>query len=151
MLYKNFYTLVLIAALAMLTFLSSCGNKEKEESTNQGLIPNVAVDLWLQPNTIDHLPAGSWRMEDNYGYRGIIIYRLDQATFMAYERTCPYDPTADNARVEVDPSTFTLIDSCCMSRYNIIDGMPIEGPSTSPLKQYFYEYDGNWLHVFNSP
>jgi Rieske Fe-S protein len=62
---------------------------------------------------------------------------------------CPYDPENECARVEVDPTTYTLIDSCCMSRFNLIDGMPVDGPSTRPLLQYLTEFDGNYLQVYN--
>lgn len=145
---KNNQIILFIAAIILFVFISSCGKNENQQQ-NQGLIPNVPVDIWLQPNTIDYMPAGTWRYENDQGYRGIIIYRLDQATFMAYERTCPFDPNEECARVDVDPSSFTLIDSCCMSRYNIIDGSPVSGPSPYALKQYFTEYDGNWLRVYN--
>ncbi|MCF8369870.1 MAG: hypothetical protein K9G76_12590 [Bacteroidales bacterium] len=151
MLYKNFFTLRFVVLGILTGMISSCGNNENDQPFNQGLIPNVAVDLWLQPNTIDFIPSGSWRYEDNYGYRGIVIYRLDPTNFLVYERTCPYDPTANCAQVEVNPSTFLFVDSCCMSQYNIVDGMPAGGPSTAPLKQYFADYDGTWLHVYNSP
>jgi len=136
-----------IIVLAFLILLLSCN--KKDENQIQSLIPNVPVNFYIQPNTIDFIPAGSWQSFDNEGYRGIFIYRLDQSTFIAYERTCPYDPDKECARVDIDPSTFTLIDSCCTSRFNLIDGMPIEGPSTLPLLQYFTEFDGNFLHVYN--
>jgi hypothetical protein len=127
--------------------LSSCG--KNNENPNQGLIPKVTVNFYIQPNTIDYIPPGSWKPFDEEGHRGILIYRLDQYTFMTYERTCPYDPQEECARVEVDPTTLTLIDSCCMSRFNILDGMPIEGPSERPLLQYFNDFDGNYLHIYS--
>lgn len=143
---KNILSFQLIVLLVMLV-VSSC----KKDNNNQGqnFIPNVPVNFYIQPNTIDFLPAGSWKEYANEGYRGVLIYRLDQLTFMAYEMACPYDPEKECARVEVDVTTFTLIDSCCMSRYNLIDGMPVGGPATMPLLQYFNEFDGNFLHVYN--
>lgn len=136
-----------IIVLVTLTLLISC-NKD-ENNKNQGLIPNVNVNFYIQPNTIDFIPAGSWKSYDNEGYRGVLIYRLDQNTFLAYEKTCPYDPDQACAHVEVDINTFTLLDSCCMSRFNLIDGTPVEGPATMPLLQYFTDFDGNYLHVYN--
>ncbi|GAB4321202.1 MAG: hypothetical protein Kow00127_13570 [Bacteroidales bacterium] len=123
----------------------------KNDDTPQGgLIPNVPVNFYLQPNTLDFIPAGSWQVYENEGYRGVLIYRIDQFNFMAYEMTCPYDPQKECARAVPDATTYTMIDSCCMSRFNILDGSPVSGPSPYPLKQYFTEFDGNLLHVFNS-
>ena len=136
-----------IIVLFILVSLISC-NKD-EEVRNQTPIPNVPVNFYIQPNTIDFIAAGMWSSYDEQGYRGVLIYRLDQYTFLAYEKTCPYDPEELCAKVEVDQATFTLLDSCCMSRYNIIDGAPVEGPASMPLLQYFTDFDGNYLHVYN--
>ena len=142
---KHFSSFVIMTAIFALMY--AC--KDDNNQNNNALIPNVAVNFYISPNTIDFIPAGGWKYYDNEGYRGILVYRIDQYNFMAYERTCPYDPQKDCAQVEVDPSSFTLIDSCCMSRFNIIDGSPVSGPSNYPLKYYFTEFDGNLLHIFN--
>jgi LPXTG-motif cell wall-anchored protein len=139
--------LISIIVIAGIVLLFSC--KKNNDDENQSFIPNVPVNFFIQPNTIDFIQAGSWKAYENEGYRGVLIYRLDQVNFIAYEMTCPYDPEKECAQVEVDPTTFTLIDSCCMSRYNLIDGMPAGGPSTRPLLQYFTEFDGNFLQVYN--
>lgn len=146
MIKKNRFHFNIIVFVAVLS-LFSC--KKDDNGENQNFIPNVPVNFYIQPNTIDFIPAGSWKAYETEGYRGVLIYRLDQLNFIAYEMTCPYDPEKACARVEVDPTTFTLIDSCCMSRYNLIDGMPVEGPATMPLLQYFTEFDGNYLQVYN--
>lgn len=136
-----------VVALGALLFFIACD--KNNENPNQPMIPNVPVNFYLQPNTIDYIVAGSGKSYDNEGNRGVYIYRLDQYNFLAYEKTCPYDPDKSCAVVQFDPTTFTLIDSCCMSRFNLVDGMPVEGPATLPLIQYMTEFDGNYLHVFN--
>lgn len=123
----------------------------KDKNNNYVDIPDVYVNFYLQPDGIDFLPPNSWKIYEYEGYRGILIYRIDQITFNAYEMTCPYDAAEECARVQVDASGILLIDSCCMSTYNILDGMPAGGPSTLPLKQYFTEYNGLQLHVYNTP
>lgn len=143
---KNKYFLFIIV-LSIGIFLLSCGKDETNQAYS--LIPNVPVNFYIQPNTIDYIVAGSGRSYDHEGYRGVYIYRLDQFNFMAYEKTCPYDPEHDSSIVHFDPTTFTMLDSVCMSRYNIIDGMPVGGPATIPLLQYMTEFDGNYLHIFN--
>ena len=123
----------------------------KDKNNNYVDIPDVYVNFYLQPDGIDFLPSNSWKIYEYEGYRGVLIYRIDQFTFNAYEMTCPYDAAQECARVQVDASGILLIDSCCMSTYNILDGMPVGGPSTLPLKQYFTEYNGIQLHVYNTP
>lgn len=139
----NFIVSIILIAILFV----SCN---KNEDPNQGLIPNVYVSFYLYPNTIDFIPIATWKYIENEGHRGIIIYRINDFTFNAYERTCPYDPQKDCARVEADLNSNIFIDSCCMSKFNIIDGSPIDGPSTLPLKQYFTEFTQGTLHIYNS-
>lgn len=142
---KNVFFSVGLASL--LIFLMSCG--KDNNNPNQPIIPNVPVNFYIQPNTIDFIAAGSWRSYDTEGYKGVFIYRLDQNNFIAYEKACPYDPDQECGVVDIDPNSFTLVDTCCLSRFNIVDGMPVDGPSTLPLLQYLTEFDGSYLHVYN--
>lgn len=143
---KKYYKIASIFGL--LLFSIACG--DKDNTNPHSLIPNVSVNFYLYPNTIDFIATGGFREYNNYGYRGIIIYRLDQSTFMAYERTCPFDANEETARVTVDLSTYSMVDSTCGSSYNLLDGMPNAGPSSSPLLQYGTYFDGNQLHIYNN-
>lgn len=144
---KNRILTAIVLALSFV-FLIAC----KDNNENPGSeIPNVYVNFFIQPDGIDFIPATQWKYYNDEGYRGIIIYRLDQFTFYAYERTCPYDADKDCASVEVDNTGVLMVDSCCMSYYTMLDGMPAGGPTSLPLKQYFTEFDGVTLHVYNTP
>jgi nitrite reductase/ring-hydroxylating ferredoxin subunit len=149
MICRKLYTILMIDLMIAFFLLTGCKKNENNPSTGQ--IPDVYVNFNRYPNTIDYIPTGGWLYVENQGYRGVIIYRLDQFTFFAYERTCPYDPQNECARVEVDQTGIILVDSCCMSKYNILDGMPMSGPSSYPLKQYITAFDGNELRVYNNP
>jgi Rieske Fe-S protein len=46
-------------------------------------------------------------------------------------------------------SGISAIDSCCNSRFSIIDGSVINGPATRPLYQYRTLFDGNALRIYN--
>lgn len=84
------------------------------------------------------------------GVRGIIVYHKTLHEFSAYERSCPYDPNTSAAIVEVDSSGLGLVDYNCGSRYNILDGSIVNGPTSYPLRQYYCEYDGvSAVHVHN--
>ena len=143
---KTIQNILIVFSLLLLVF--AC---KDEDDSQEGIIPNVYVNFFLQPDGIDFIPVGNWKYYDYEGYRGVLIYRIDQFNFNAFERTCPYDPEEEYAIVEVDLSGILLIDSCCMSQYSILDGMPAGGPSNLPLKQYFTDYDGTTLQVYNSP
>lgn len=141
------YTFIIL--LSIIAFLFSGCDKENNENE----IPLAYVNFFINPNSTFY-----WRLNSPGGWeyvvadepsRGIIIYRGLQDEFKAYERTCPYDPHEPCARVEVEPGDITLIDKCCNSRFLILDGSPVDGPSKRPLRQYRTTYDGNVLHVFN--
>jgi len=133
---------VLIAIILLLLVFPAC-NDEKQPQ-----IPYVYVNLQLYPNSMDYIPVGGYKYI-NAGYRGIVIYRMLPEQFSVFERCCPYDPEMTNARISVDPSGSTCIDSVCMSKFILFDGSPYEGPSPYSLMTYHYTYDGDVLMVFN--
>ena len=132
--------------LSLILIIQSC--KKNESHPN---IPNVYVNLYLDINSTQYIELNSvgGYVYLTGGYRGILVYRVSVEDFIAFERTCPYDPDKDCARIEMEPSGLTTVDSCCMSRYLILDGSVLRGPSTIPLKQYRTSFDGNILHIYN--
>lgn len=130
-----------------LVFLvGSCGKEDPYPD-----IPNVPVNFVINPNSTEYLELthiGGW-VTVTGGYRGIIIYRISLTEFMAYERTCPFDPDIAEARVEVDISGLTAYCPVCHSRYILLDGSTYDGPSHYPLKQYQTVYEGGLLYVYN--
>lgn len=120
----------------------------KKSQTN---IPHTPVDVYIDtklPSYISLNIIGGWIYASG-GYKGLIIYRRSQEAFNAYERACPYDPTADCSLVQVLKDNITAVDSCCGSQYIITDGNVIKGPSTFTLQQYQTSFDGTILHIFN--
>ncbi len=115
------------------------------------LIPNVYVNLYIDINSAlyNDLNSVGGYLYLTGGNRGILVYRNSIDEFKAFERTCPYDPDKDCARIEVDLSGLFAIDSCCFSKFLLLDGSVHNGPSTLPLKQYRTTFDGDFLHIFN--
>lgn len=148
---KSWWAIVLI----LLTLISFFCKK----NPNSPVLPDAYINIYLYPNSIDFIPeTGYIYYETNPPSRGIIIYRFTTDQFIVFERTCTYDPdsccTVQNntnvcSHLIVELSGLTIIDTCCQSRFQIIDGFPIDGPATYPLKQYQTEYDGEVLHIFN--
>ena len=141
--YKNNYLFSLL--IFTFLFVIGCGKDEGRQE-----IPFVYVNFTIYPTTtIDHIEIGGWKYFNSYGYRGVLIYRPSPDEFVAFERTCPYDPEIKTARIEVESSFSTAIDTTCGSRFILIDGSPFEGPAKVLLKQYRTSFNGNALHVFN--
>lgn len=121
------------------------------DTDDDDLIPYVYVDF-----TIDILSTFYTELSSvggyvyvTGGYKGILIYRLSMDEFLAFDRCCSYEPLVPCERIEMEPSGLTMIDSCCGSRFLILDGSPIEGPATKPLRPYRTFFDGRYLRVMN--
>ena len=115
------------------------------------LIPNVYVNLHINVNSAlyNDLNSVGGYIYLTGGNKGIIVYRNSIDEFKAFERTCPYDPDAETARIVVDQSRLFAVDSTCTSEFLLLDGSVHNGPSTLPLKQYKTSFDGEILHIYN--
>ncbi len=114
-------------------------------------IPNVSVDVYiniLDPSYSSLAGLGAWKYV-NGGSKGIIVFNLDNETYLAYERHCPHDPENECSQVVVDETNLIAVDSCCMTKYQLLDGNPISGPGTIPLLTYRTSFDGNIIHIRN--
>ncbi|KAF0202128.1 MAG: hypothetical protein FD170_2099 [Bacteroidetes bacterium] len=141
---KNVFKSTLKGILfGLILLLVSCGDE-----TDRTEIPYIYVNFVIYPNTLHFIPEGGY-VYSSGGYKGLIIYRPLSDQFMVYERTCPYDPLEDDARVVVEDNGIIAVDSLCGSRFILTDGSPIEGPATIGLKQYRTRYDGYSLTVTN--
>lgn len=136
--------------LLLMMVVPSCG-KEDTESTE---IPYVYVNFTIDPSSIEY---GNLNIPGNYalikgGYRGIIVYHYTQDEYLAFERTCTYDPTESCSRLVVDETGVIARDTCCGSRFLLLDGTPMEGSkATRSLRQYRTTYDAYYrrLHIYN--
>ncbi len=146
------FNLFIIALLAFGFVSAGC---QKEEDP----LPYAIVNIRIEPNStmfINLNTVGGYEyLTAEYPSRGIIVYRISNVDFVAFERTCPHDPdaccTEEDAcsRLVVDEGGLLISDACCESTYLILDGSNVEGPSVKPLKQYNTSYDGKTLHIFN--
>lgn len=145
---KNLVSGLLVMIFLAVAVFQSCKKDKKYDP-----IPYVYVNIYLNPNSTQYINlnviGGHEYLLADPPSKGIIVYRLSQDEFLAYERMCPYDPNNTCAGILVEPSGSTAIDSCCMSRYILLDGSPFSGPSTLSMKQYRTYYDGNLLHIYN--
>ncbi|MFN8255424.1 MAG: hypothetical protein U0W24_07025 [Bacteroidales bacterium] len=112
-------------------------------------VPNVYVYIYLELNNPVYnalnSPGGSIIIpNEGYKQRGVIIVRTDFESFMAYDATCTYDPEDAWGKVEIDNTGIIAYDKICNSKFSLmLDGTPMEGPATIPLKVYQVQFDPN--------
>ena len=83
------------------------------------------------------------------GINGLVLYRLSNEQFLAFERTSTQLPDNPAAKAFVQKDNFTLRDTVSGSEWRIIDGIVTKNPATWPLRQYGTNYDGNLLNIIN--
>ena len=141
---SNRIPLTLIISTSLLLIFFACA-KERQHP-----VPNVMVEFTLNLESTQFIELntiGGWAYFTG-GYRGIIIYRQSVDEFRAFDRACPYHPFDDCAIVRVfDPPLAT--DTCCGSRFLLLDGSVVTGPAQYPLKQYRTFYNYPYLTVSN--
>jgi hypothetical protein len=125
-------------------------------------LPLAPVDITIDPNSTLYQEintVGGWMyLNEMDGVvspsRGIIVYRASTDLFMAFERTPPYKPDsccttggANCTRLIVDQYYPFVMDTCTNSKYLILDGSPVSGPSNRPMGRYYTEYNGMLLYI----
>jgi nitrite reductase/ring-hydroxylating ferredoxin subunit len=84
---------------------------------------------------------------DDIGVRGVIIYRVDSDTYVAYERNCSFQPNEACATVDIHISGLYMTDPCCNSTFDFATGNPTGGPAWRPLRQYETSFTGTDLTI----
>ncbi|MBQ9638807.1 MAG: hypothetical protein IJV22_04550 [Bacteroidales bacterium] len=136
-----------LTILALLPLLSAC-TRESQCKVSIGetaftIRPNDA--LYRSLNTV-----GGYQYFTG-GHRGVVIVRLYEDTFVAYDRTCPEDNDSQVSASDAGGWGSTLMECpTCHSRFNVYaDGAPIDGSATScSLFQYSTSYSGGELTVY---
>jgi hypothetical protein len=142
--------------LALLLIVIAC-NKDDDSPIQTGY-----VNIVIYPNSVEYLelnsPGGYVYLNANEPSRGILVYRLNNEDFNAFERTPTHKQdsccTIINEKLKctavlVDESGLFVDDTCTGSRWLILDGTVQKGPATRPLYKYQTIYDGNSLRIYN--
>ena len=114
-------------------------------------IPTVPVDITISLGDANYYKLNQYggHLYLTGGVSGIIVYRLNDYTFKAYDRACPYDWENPDSWLWVEDDGLMIYDSCCGSRFNILDGTVVNGPANLPLKYYRATFDGMLLRIYN--
>jgi hypothetical protein len=121
--------------------------------------PNAIIDVTINLNQSSYYDlrfvSGFMYLTSDYesSSRGLIVYRLSQDEFRAYDRLPPNKPNAccdsdgNCTRLVVDFPF--VIDNCNDIKYNIINGDIFEGDGIYPLIQYHTSFNGYELRIYN--
>ncbi len=107
-------------------------------------IPNVYVNIQISLDDPDYtdLSAVGNSVYVTGGNKGIIICRISYNEFVAFDRTCSYDPNI--GRVETDKTGIIVVDKECGSQFSLFsEGSVLKGPAAQPLKKYSTSYNPN--------
>ena len=139
----NNYFKILLTIFLVSIFLK-CENKHQ-------VVPNVYVNFYLSifdPEFSDLAAPGN-SIYVTGGVNGILIYRISDVEFTAFDRTCTFN-VEENCQITTDESLVFASDTvCCGSKFLLLDGSVNEGPALYPLKRYETSFDGTYLHVYN--
>lgn len=147
----------LIALVALMGFtLSNC---KDNTVTSQDFFTPVQVYLNINMSLPSYAPLTIPQgfVYEAGGNKGIIIYRTIYNEYVAFDRTCPNNPTDACSYISMDStSAFYRCGqydpswkACCNSKFDPATATPIEGAAKRPLKQYIVKQDGNTLIVTN--
>jgi len=126
----------------------------KKEDINQQLgIPYVKVDQYLllnNPTSIGLNAVGGYILL-NAGSRGIVVYHRSYDEYVAFDLHCTWQPEQICGVVSPDTASTVILNcACCTSKFSMIDGTVLNGPSIKQLLQYRAQLsDGATLHIYN--
>jgi hypothetical protein len=153
---RKIFPAAILNSILFIVLLFSC-NKESNDR-----LPLPPIDITINPNSTIYQEiniAGGWvYLDQNDGAlppsRGIIVYRVTEDQFLAFERTPPFKPdSCCNAAKTVCTALIVdypyILDTCTNSKYLILDGSPVSGPSSISLGIYVTEYYPPLLYIHN--
>ncbi len=138
--------LIGVVLIAMLFTFSNCDNEVGVSQIPIADFPDFNINLNL-PEFLPLNRDGGSMVINEIGLRGVILYRENQSSYIAYEITCPYEPSSACANVEVHSSTLFMVDPCCNSTFSFPDGLPTGGPARFPLRIYETIQSGSQLII----
>jgi len=133
-----------IALLSILAF-SQC-RKDNDSSNIPYISVNVNIDV-DNPAYRDIKSPGNY-VYINGGSEGIILYRLNQEEFRAYDRHSPIEPQ-DNCICDVTEDQLFIEDPCSGASWLITDGTPQNNAAKFFLREYQTSFNGRTVRVFN--
>ncbi|MBG0781029.1 MAG: hypothetical protein H0S84_02040 [Bacteroidales bacterium] len=146
---NGFFSFVIILIITA----SSCSKEEINPND-----PRAYINFTIDPNsTVYHElnTVGGWMyLTADPPSRGVIVYRMSQNEFLAYDRIPPNEPDRcctgnECTRLIVGEYYPMAYDECNDISYLLLNGSIVEGDGKWPLIQYQTTYNGQLLRIFN--
>ncbi len=117
------------------------------DKDSQHPVPEVYVDFKINLELPSNHKLTNVNGREYYtgGYKGIIIYRLSEEEFRAFDRACTYN--ISERIISEDPPIAECED--CESSYLLLDGSVVEGPAKHHLKEYRVVFEYPFVYVSN--
>ena len=156
----------LVLIFIALPLLFSCSKSGNSSTPTTNFFPPVAVNVTVNltlPQNNALLQLQGWKYEPG-GNKGLVIYHTINDVYVAFDRTCPVNPTDTCAYVSMDSSgtyyscskTHIIGPICsstsagiCKSTFLPDNGFPRSGSATIPLRQYNVKYDADFIYITN--
>lgn len=155
---KGFTLMNKLGVLVVAVLLSfSC--KDTVNSTDFFTPVQVYININLDLPTYVALSLPQGYVYEAAGNRGVIVYRTIFNEYVAFDRTCPHNPTDACSYVSMDSTSAYYAcgqynpgwKGCCNSKFDPATGNPLSGPARRALKQYYVKQDGRNLLITNTP
>ena len=146
---KSQLTLGTLVLMMLLIFATSCRDDDENER-----VPRIQTDITLNLNLPEYnilLNPGGWIYLTG-GSRGIIVYRVSNDEFAAFDRHCTFNvPEACRVFVNEDSGITAKDTLCCGSVFEIITGNVVEGPAQFALQSFRTQFNQNSdvLRIYN--
>lgn len=143
----------LTTILVLIFILSAC--RKEEINPND---PKAYINFTIDPNGTFYQElntVGGWMyVTADPPSRGIIVYRMTQNEFLAYDRMPPNEPNRccegnECTRLVVGDYYPMAYDECNDISYLLLNGSIVEGDGKWPLIQYQTTYNGQYLRIYN--
>jgi nitrite reductase/ring-hydroxylating ferredoxin subunit len=134
---------------AVVFIFNNCGGDESD------VVPNVEVKVnyisIYEPayNSLLSISGSAIVPGVGYGGNGIIIFRVNEDEFKAYDCTCTYEIAEGNAVIKDSNNVAGAKCPYCGSKYELIFGTVSAGPAKYPLKQYHVYFSDPYLTIRN--
>lgn len=125
-----------------------CKKERDEDLYVPRVSTNVTINLNL-PEYNDLINPGGWAYVLG-GSRGIIVYRVSETEFSAFDRHCPY-MVIEGCKISMIEGSIAEDLECCHSRFEVITGIPVSGNAERPLQPFRTQFNPNakLLRIFN--
>lgn len=135
----------LVMTISWVLITQGCSDEPSDDSIP--FVPFASKILQLNNPQYQNLQTFRYIVLNDIGVQGVIVYKVDNANYIAYEQNCSFEPNNACAYVQPDASHLFMVDHCCGSTFEFATGLPTGGPAWRKLRRYATTLDGSELTI----